>query len=65
MGAMQEMPDHDLMLEEGEALLAADPELRARIDRTLAASKAGTLKTVDTAAVRRMLEERDPRKRRA
>ena len=51
-GAMQEMPDHDWVVEEAEALLAADPELRASIERQLAEHRAGTLKTTPDEQVR-------------
>ena len=60
MSVMDAVPDRDWVTEEAEALLEADPELRASIRRQLAESRAGTLKTVDTATVRRMLAERDP-----
>ena len=61
MSAMEEL-ERDWVTEEAEALLAADPEFRASIERQLAESAAGTLRTVDTAAVRRMLDERAPRR---
>ena len=63
MAAMQE-PERDWVTEEAEAFLAADPELRASLERQLAESAAGTLRTVDTATVRRMLDERAPRHKR-
>ena len=52
MGVMQEMPEHDWVVDEAEALLAADPELRASIERQLAEHRAGTLKTTPDEVVR-------------
>ena len=57
---MDAMPERDWVTEEGEAILAANPELLESIRRQFAEDDAGTLKTVDTATVRRMLDERDP-----
>jgi hypothetical protein len=64
MGSMQEIPERDWVTEEAEALLAADPTLRESLERQMAESRAGTLRTVDTATVRRMLDERAPRRER-
>ena len=49
---MHEMPERDWVTEEGEALLAADPELRASIQRQMAELRAGTLHTTPDAVVR-------------
>jgi len=50
--------EDDWVVDEAEALLRADPELRADLRRAVAEHRAGTLKTVDTATVRGAIEER-------
>jgi hypothetical protein len=52
------IPEDDWVAAEAEALLAADPELRADLRRAAAEHRAGTLKTVDTATVRAAIEAR-------
>lgn len=52
------IPEDDWVTAEAEALLQADPELRADLRRAAAEHRAGTLKTVDTATVRAAIEAR-------
>ena len=57
MVTMSQMSDHDWVTEEGEAVLAADPELRARLERQLAEDAAGTLTTIPDSVVRARMAE--------
>jgi hypothetical protein len=50
--------EDDWVTAEAEALLNADPELRADLRRAVAEHRAGTLNTVDTATVRAAIEAR-------
>jgi hypothetical protein len=52
------IPEDDWVTAEAEALLEADPELRADLRRMAAEHKAGTLKMVDTATVRAAMQAR-------
>jgi hypothetical protein len=52
------IPEDDWVAAEAEALLNADPQLRADLRRMAAEHKAGTLKTVDTATVRAAMQAR-------
>ena len=52
------IPDDDWVTAEAEALLAADPKLRPDLKRAAQEHRDGTLKTVDTAAVRAAIEAR-------
>jgi hypothetical protein len=61
---MEERPNRDWVVEEAEALLEADPKLKESLERQMAEHRAGTLRTVDTATVRRTLDERSPRRER-
>lgn len=66
MSGMSQMPDHDWVSEEAEALLDADPELRVSIQRQMAESRAGTLKTTPDEVVRvRMAELRAAQRQRS
>jgi hypothetical protein len=52
------IPEDDWVSAEAEALLEADPELRADLRQAIAEHRAGTLKTVDTATVKAAIEAR-------
>ncbi|MGI8847644.1 MAG: hypothetical protein ACR2GX_05170 [Candidatus Dormibacteria bacterium] len=52
------IPEDDWVAEEAEALLNTVPGLREDLRKGVAEHRAGTAKTVDTATVRRVLEER-------
>jgi hypothetical protein len=52
------IPEDDWVNAEAEALLNADPELRADLRRAVTEHRAGTLETVDTATVRAAIERR-------
>ena len=58
MGHMESAEERDWVVEQGEALLRANPKLAESIDRQLEQERVGTLKTVDTDTVRRVLTER-------
>lgn len=59
MGVMQHsIPEDDWVSAEAEALLDATPGLRDRLRRMVAAADAGTLRTVDHATARAVIEQR-------
>ena len=65
MVAMDAMPARDRLDEEIEAVLAAKPELGARLERQAAEHKAGTLKTIPDDVVRARMDKLEKARRQA
>lgn len=65
MVMMDAMPARDRLDEEIEAVLNANPELPARLERHAAEHKAGTLKTIPDAVVRAQMDELEKARRQA
>ncbi len=65
MMSVDPMPARDALDDEIEAVLAANPEIGARLERYAAERKAGTLNTIPDSVVRARMDQLDKARRQA